>query len=129
MRQFIMTLTALAVFGATVVTAQAENQTPSPPTASGPVKRANSYDMCEIDYRKPPPPEACDSNSTFSSRDRVVCHCSFECHRKYDYMVRAHRLNRTPPFCYVRVYPVGTVAPCVRNCMAAKGEPPPLPRP
>jgi hypothetical protein len=118
MRQFMMTVTALAMFGAMVVAAQAE--TPSPSTASGPVKRANSYDMCETDYRKPPPPEACDSNATFSSRDRAVCHCSFECHRKYDYMVGAHRLNRTAPFCYVRVYPVGTVAPCVRNCIAAK---------
>jgi hypothetical protein len=33
-------VTALAVFGAMVVTAQAENQPPSsPPTASGPVKK------------------------------------------------------------------------------------------
>jgi hypothetical protein len=39
MRQFMMTVMALAVFGATVVTAQAENQTPNPPTASYPVKK------------------------------------------------------------------------------------------
>jgi hypothetical protein len=52
MRQFMMTLTALAVFGATVVTAQAENQSPSPPTASGPVKKRTvshegSFAECE----------------------------------------------------------------------------------
>jgi multidrug efflux pump subunit AcrA (membrane-fusion protein) len=35
MRQFMIAVMALAVFGATVVTAQAENQTPSPPTVSG----------------------------------------------------------------------------------------------
>jgi hypothetical protein len=60
MRHFIMTVTALTAFGAMVATAQAENQTPSPPTASHPVKkwtasqrarpsqakRANSYDVC-----------------------------------------------------------------------------------
>jgi hypothetical protein len=39
MRQFMMTVMALAAFGAMVVTAQAENQTPSPPTVSGPVKK------------------------------------------------------------------------------------------
>jgi hypothetical protein len=46
MRQFMMTVTALAVFGAMVVTAQAE--TPSPPTASGPVKKQQaSFAECE----------------------------------------------------------------------------------
>jgi hypothetical protein len=45
-----MTVTALAVFGATVVTAQAE--TPSPPTASAPVKKRTvlhkaSFPECE----------------------------------------------------------------------------------
>jgi hypothetical protein len=39
MRHFMMTVMALAAFGATVVTAQAENQTPNPPTASHPVKK------------------------------------------------------------------------------------------
>jgi hypothetical protein len=40
MHQVMMTVTALVAFGAMVVaTAQAENQTPSPPTASGPVKQ------------------------------------------------------------------------------------------
>ncbi len=39
MRQFMMTVTALAMFGATALTAQAENQNPSPPTFSGPVKK------------------------------------------------------------------------------------------
>jgi hypothetical protein len=52
MRGFMMTVTALAVFGAMVVTAQAENQTPSPPTASGPVKKRTvlhkaSFAECE----------------------------------------------------------------------------------
>jgi hypothetical protein len=47
MRQFMMTVTALAVFGAVVVTAQAENQ-----TASGPVKKRTvlhkaSFAECE----------------------------------------------------------------------------------
>jgi hypothetical protein len=37
MRQLMMTMTALAAFGAMVVTAQAENQTPGP--VSGPVKK------------------------------------------------------------------------------------------
>jgi hypothetical protein len=58
MRQFMMTVTALAVFGAMVATAQAENQTPSPPTASHPAKKRTvsqtarpsqvkrSYDVC-----------------------------------------------------------------------------------
>ena len=66
MRQFIMTVMALAAFGAMVVTAQAENQTPNPRTVSGPVKNGavsktarpsqvkraaskatfNSYDVC-----------------------------------------------------------------------------------
>jgi hypothetical protein len=50
MRRFMMTVTALAVFGAMVVTAQAE--TPSPPTASGPVNkqtvlRKASFAECE----------------------------------------------------------------------------------
>jgi hypothetical protein len=39
MRQFMMTVMALAAFGAMVATAQAENQTPSPPTASHPAKK------------------------------------------------------------------------------------------
>jgi hypothetical protein len=39
MRQFIMTVTALAVFEAMVVTAHAENQNANSPTASGPVTR------------------------------------------------------------------------------------------
>jgi hypothetical protein len=39
MRQFTMALTAFAAFGAMVATAQAENQTPSPPTASHAVKK------------------------------------------------------------------------------------------
>jgi hypothetical protein len=39
MRQFTMTVVALVVFGAMVATAQAENQTPSPPTVSHPVKK------------------------------------------------------------------------------------------
>jgi hypothetical protein len=39
MRQFMMTMIALAALGAMVVTAQAENQTPSPPTVSDPVKK------------------------------------------------------------------------------------------
>jgi hypothetical protein len=52
MRQFMMTVTALAVFGAMVVTAQAENQNPSSPTASGPVKKRTvlhkaSFAECE----------------------------------------------------------------------------------
>jgi hypothetical protein len=66
MRQFMMTMMALAAFGAIVVTAQAENQTPSSPIVSGPVKKrivsqttrpsevkraaskaaSNSYDVC-----------------------------------------------------------------------------------
>jgi hypothetical protein len=37
MRQFTVTVTALAVLGAMVVTAQAENQTSNPRTVSGPV--------------------------------------------------------------------------------------------
>ena len=46
MRQFMLTVTALAAFGAMVVTAQAENQTPSSPTVSRPVTiyaRVNGY--------------------------------------------------------------------------------------
>jgi hypothetical protein len=39
MRQFMMTVMALAVLGAMVATAQAENQTPNPPTASHPAKK------------------------------------------------------------------------------------------
>jgi hypothetical protein len=39
MRQFMMTVTALAVFGAMVVTAQAENQPPNPASVSGLVKK------------------------------------------------------------------------------------------
>ena len=39
MRQFMMTVMALAAFGAMMATAQAENQTPSSPTVSGPVKK------------------------------------------------------------------------------------------
>jgi hypothetical protein len=39
MRQFMMTVMALAAFGAMVATAQAENQTPNPPTASHPAKK------------------------------------------------------------------------------------------
>jgi hypothetical protein len=39
MRQFMTTVMALAAFGAIVATAQAENQTPSPPTVSSPVKK------------------------------------------------------------------------------------------
>jgi hypothetical protein len=60
MHQFMMTVMALAAFGAMVVTAQAQNQTPSPPTASHPVKNRTvsqtahpsqvkhgaSYDVC-----------------------------------------------------------------------------------
>jgi hypothetical protein len=50
MRQFMMTMTALAVFGAMVVTAQAE--APSPPTDSGPAKKRTvshegSFAECE----------------------------------------------------------------------------------
>jgi hypothetical protein len=52
MRQFMMTVTALAVFGATVVAAQAENQTPGAPTASGSAKKRivsheGSFAECE----------------------------------------------------------------------------------
>jgi hypothetical protein len=52
MRQFMMTVTALAMFGAMVVTAQAESQTPNPRTASGPVKKRTvlpkaSFAECE----------------------------------------------------------------------------------
>jgi multidrug efflux pump subunit AcrA (membrane-fusion protein) len=46
MRHFMMTVMALVAFGAMVVTAQAENQTPSPPTVSRPVTiyaRLNGY--------------------------------------------------------------------------------------
>jgi hypothetical protein len=39
MRQCMMTLMALAVFGAVVAAARAENQTPNPRTVSGPVKK------------------------------------------------------------------------------------------
>jgi hypothetical protein len=39
MRQSMLTVTALAAFGVMVATAQAENQTPSPPTASHSVKK------------------------------------------------------------------------------------------
>jgi hypothetical protein len=39
MRQFMMTVMALAVFGAMVATVHAENQTPNPPTDSGSVKK------------------------------------------------------------------------------------------
>jgi hypothetical protein len=39
MRQLMMTVTALAVLGAMVATAQAENQTANPQTVSGPVKK------------------------------------------------------------------------------------------
>jgi hypothetical protein len=39
MRQFIMTVMALAALGAMEATAQAENQTPSPPTVSHAVKK------------------------------------------------------------------------------------------
>jgi hypothetical protein len=39
MRQFMITVMALAAFGAMVATAQAENQTPGPPTASHSVKK------------------------------------------------------------------------------------------
>ena len=39
MRQFMMTVMALAVFGAMVAAAQAENQTLNPRTVSGPVKK------------------------------------------------------------------------------------------
>jgi hypothetical protein len=39
MRQFMMAVMALAVFGAMVARTQAENQTPSPPTVSHPVKK------------------------------------------------------------------------------------------
>jgi hypothetical protein len=66
MRQFMMTVMALVAFGAMVAIAQAENQTPSPPTVSHPVKKravsqtalpsqakraapkvtSNSYDVC-----------------------------------------------------------------------------------
>jgi hypothetical protein len=50
MHQFMMTVTALAVFGAMLVTTKAE--TPSPPTASGPVKKRTvlhraSFAECE----------------------------------------------------------------------------------
>jgi hypothetical protein len=50
MRQFMMTVTALAMFGAIVATVQAE--TPSSPTASGPVKKQTvlhkaSFAECE----------------------------------------------------------------------------------
>jgi hypothetical protein len=50
MRQFMMTVMALAVFGVMMMTAQAE--TPSPPTASGPVKKRTvlhkaSFAECE----------------------------------------------------------------------------------
>jgi hypothetical protein len=50
MRRFMMTVTALAVFGAMVVTTQ--GQTPSPPTAPGPVKKQTvlhkaSFAECE----------------------------------------------------------------------------------
>jgi hypothetical protein len=52
MRQLIMTVTALAAFGAMVVTAQAESQNPSPPTASGALKKRTvlnkaSFAECE----------------------------------------------------------------------------------
>jgi multidrug efflux pump subunit AcrA (membrane-fusion protein) len=46
MRQFTMTMMALAAFGAQLATAQAENQGPSPPTVSRPVTiyaRVNGY--------------------------------------------------------------------------------------
>jgi hypothetical protein len=43
MRQFMMMAMALVAFGAMVVTAQAENQTPRPSQ----VKRVNSYNECE----------------------------------------------------------------------------------
>jgi hypothetical protein len=39
MRQFMMTVMALAAFGAMVATAQAEKQTSSPPTVSHPIKK------------------------------------------------------------------------------------------
>jgi hypothetical protein len=39
MRQFMMTVTALVVFGAMVVTTQAENQNPNPRTVSGSAKK------------------------------------------------------------------------------------------
>jgi hypothetical protein len=47
MRRFMMTVTALAMFGALVVTAQAENQTPSPPTASRTVLHKATFAECE----------------------------------------------------------------------------------
>jgi hypothetical protein len=128
MRQFMMMVTALAVFGAMVVTAQAEN---SPPTASGPVTRPNIYDRCSLPYREPQSPEVCDRIPawwrTSGGPSRVGCHCNLECREKYEYYVRVHVFNRTPPFCYQRRSWVGTTAQvqCQINCMAAKGYPPP----
>jgi hypothetical protein len=53
MRQSMMPVTALAMFGAVVVTAQAENQPPSPPTASGAVKkRAVSHEASFAECEK-----------------------------------------------------------------------------
>jgi hypothetical protein len=49
MRQFMMTVMALAAFGTVVVTAQAENQTARPSQVKSAASKArfNSYDVCE----------------------------------------------------------------------------------
>jgi len=54
MRQFMMTVMALTAFGAMLVTAQAENQTPSSPTVSGPAKK-RTVPQSVRDAAKPPP--------------------------------------------------------------------------
>jgi hypothetical protein len=55
MRQLMMTMTALAAFGAMVATSQAENQTPSPPIVSGPLKK-RSVSQTQSEPPTPPSP-------------------------------------------------------------------------
>jgi hypothetical protein len=56
MRQFTMTVMTLAALGPLVATAQAETQTSSPATVSGPVKEMVSQNQgLNQDFAHPPP--------------------------------------------------------------------------
>jgi hypothetical protein len=83
--------------------------------------------------------EQCDGRPDWGRTYVISCHCSFECNRQYSYTVTVRcwpwqalywqQRGRHEGLCDVPLANGEPVRACVRNCMAAKGEPPPLPRP
>jgi hypothetical protein len=91
MRHFMMTVTAIAAFGAMVVTAQAENQNPIPQTVSGKVKKRTESQTVRSSQQALNPSHAtctglkplCFSDCGLRGTDPTYCgyRCNFEWER------------------------------------------------